>query len=68
MTQTESLAVQLADHNARIEALESSVEQARADHRRLGDKLDAMQTWIMGTLAAALLGAAMQLVKMLTTK
>lgn len=68
MTSTEALAIQLADHNARIEALEQNANQARLDHRDLAKQLGSLRNWIMGTLAAALMGVLIQSFKILATR
>jgi hypothetical protein len=60
--------LELATHAGKIQALEERVDRLERLQTRLEDKLDALRNWMMGTLAAALLGVAMQLVKILATK
>jgi hypothetical protein len=59
---------ELANHAARIETLESRADRLDQGQLRLEDKLDSLRNWMMGTLAAALLGVAMQLIKVLTMR
>jgi len=60
-----SIAEELADHRARLVALERSHEVARveliADIKGVTAKLDKLQGWLMTTLAAALAGILAQL-------
>lgn len=59
---------ELANHAARIETLEGRADRLDNGQIRLEDKLDSLRNWMMGTLAAALLGVVMQLIKVLTMK
>jgi hypothetical protein len=57
--------IELASHASRIQALEESANRLDRQHTRLEDKLDSLRNWMMGTLAAALVGVLMQLAKLL---
>lgn len=62
-TEKSSLESRLADHGARITNLESAKGSMEKAVERVRDSVDGLRYWIMGTLASALVGLVIQLLK-----
>lgn len=58
-----TVAERLADHNARIEGLETGHTEHHDGIKELGKKVDRLLFWIMGVLATAGAGLLVQVIK-----
>jgi len=56
----------LASHAAEIQALKETQQQQHLDHHYLQREFDRLRMWIMATLAAALIGLAVQVLRLMT--